>query len=111
MTNPVEEIVGYRGAEVTPDQIDKGLSAGDIDLGYKPKKAYDDAAKEFRVNKAKYYAIIKRNLKEGGAAWTAARRFDDAYDSEGLLNHFDITYKPNTISAMLIIQSILTLQI
>ena len=61
------------------------LRKRDIDLGYKPKKAYDDAAKEFRVNKAKYYAIIKRNLKEGGAAWTAARRFDDACDLEGLL--------------------------
>ena len=36
------------------EQIDKGLSVGDIDLGYKPKKAYEDAAKEFRVNKAKY---------------------------------------------------------
>ena len=50
VTNPEKEIVGYRGAEVTPEQIDKGLSEGDIDLGYKPKKAYEDAAKEYRVN-------------------------------------------------------------
>ena len=62
VTNPEVDIVGYKGAVMTPEQVDKGLSVGDVDLGYKPKKAFEDAAKEYRINKAKYYAIIKRNL-------------------------------------------------
>ena len=56
---------------------------------------------EYRVNKAKYYGIIKRNIKEGSAAWNAARRFDENCDSEALLRHFDVAYKSNTISAIL----------
>ena len=57
------------------------------------RKAYEDASKEYRVNKAKYYGIIKRNIKEGSVVWNAARRFDENCDSEALLKRFDVAYK------------------
>ena len=68
-----------RGAPLTEEQEDEGRSQGDIVLGFKAKKAYEDAAKEFRVNKAKYYGILKKNIKEGSAAWNSARRFDEVW--------------------------------
>ena len=101
VTDPAKQIAGYKGALLTQEQMDDGVVQGDVILGFKARKAYEDASKEYRVNKAKYYGIIKRNIKEGSAAWNATRRFDENCDSESLLKHFDVTYKSNTISAIL----------
>ena len=87
VTDPAKQIAGYKGALLTQEQVDEGVVQGDVILGFKARKAYEDASKEYRVNKAKYYGIIKRNIKEGSAAWNATRRFDENCDSESLLKH------------------------
>ena len=48
-----------------------------------------------------YLLFVKRNIKEGPTAWNATRRFVDWCNSVGLIKHFDVLYKPNTIPAIL----------
>ena len=71
VTDPVKQIVGYRGTELTAEQLADGKAAGDVILvsiqDSRPRKHTKmlPTAKEYRVNKAKHYGIIKRNIKEG----------------------------------------------